>query len=110
MIAGSTLIRLLLGTGIVISVLGNYACYGRPQSPWFIEQLQCSSDGEWSLRTAAGVIRSARLQSSYIHPHALILRFAISRFAVRSVVILPDSAATDAIRRLRVYLLTRPDE
>lgn len=103
-------VRLLLGAAIVISALIYSACHGRRQSPWFIDQLRCSGKGEWSLRTAAGVTRSARLQSAYIHPWALALRFATGRLTARSVIILPDSAPADAVRRLRVYLQTLPDE
>ncbi len=73
----------------------------------FIDQIRWLSDGEWQLRTAGGRIESASLLSSYTHPGVVVLQFALGRITRRSIVMLPDSADVEDIRRLRVGLRTR---
>lgn len=80
----------------------------------FIDQIHWRTDGKCLLRTADGRVRTASLRSSYTHPKVVILQFGVGRFSRRSVMILPDSADAQEIRRLRVELRIRrtlePDE
>ena len=98
-----------LGILISVSLVISYIRHGRSPSPWFIDQLYWSIDGQWTLRTADARKRPARLLGSYVHPGLIVLSFALGRLRRRSVVLLPDSADPEAIRRLRVRLLTRED-
>ena len=96
---------------IAASLIFVYACYGHARSPWFIARATWSSDGQWTLRGADGREQSARLQGYYLHPQLVILNFSLGRFRRRSLVLLPDASDPEAIRRLRVRLLTtRQDE
>jgi hypothetical protein len=100
---------------LAVAVLGSFALnlarYGNLRRSWFIEQVGHTADGRWLVRTADGREHSVRLLGSYIHPAVLILQFGLGRFTRRSVVVLPDSADAEEIRRLRVWLRTaRRDE
>ena len=99
------LIAWALAGFVVASLVVCYACYGNARSRWFIERVYCTAEG-WSLRTADGCDRPARLLESYVHPRLLILNFRLGRFARRSLLVLPDSADASEIRRIRVRLLT----
>jgi hypothetical protein len=99
-----------LGGVVILSFIWNYRRYGDARSRWFIEQVRCLPSGEWILRTADGVERPVQWLGGYPHPYLLILNFALGKFARRSVVVLPDSADSHEIRRLRVYLRTQVEE
>ena len=100
----SLTIRLMLGACIGASLLFQYARYGNSRSRWFIDQIGCSYDGQWTLRTAAGTLKTVDLLSSYVHFSAVILTFTAGKFRIYPLVVLPDSADPNAIRRLRVWL------
>lgn len=95
-----------LGMAVLSSLVLNHSRYGNPHSPRFIEHVSWTATGQWQLRTADGLERPARLLGSYAHPRLMILTFALGRFARRSVLVLPDSADPEEIRRLRVWLRT----
>jgi len=99
----SLAIGLPLSALIGISLLFNYARYGTC-SRRFIDRVDCSAEGQWSLRTASGTIKTVGLASSYVHPSVVILSFATGKFSRYPLVILPDSAEPNTVRRLRVYL------
>ena len=99
-------VMLSLGLLIAVSLGCNYTHYADPHSRWFIDRLFWSAEGNWTLHTADGQEKTVRLLSSYVHPYGVVLSFAAGRFMHCSVVILPDSADSDAIRRLRVCLQT----
>lgn len=94
----------LLAALIGASLAWNYFCHGSARSRWFIEHVRRAGDGGWSLTMADGTERPARLVSSYAHPQLLILNFALGPLTLRSVVVPPDAADGQAIRRLRVAL------
>ena len=104
----SLAIRLPLSALIGISLLLNYARYGNSRSRWFIDRIDCSADGQWTLRTTAGTIKTVSLSSSYVHPYIVILSFASGKFSRYPLVLLPDSADSNTVRRLRVYLQHLP--
>jgi hypothetical protein len=95
---------------LAMAVLGSFALnltrYGNLRRSWFIEQVCHTADGRWLVRTADGREHSVRLLRSYVHPVVLILQFSLGRFSRHSVVVLPDSADPEEIRRLRVWLRT----
>lgn len=94
-----------LAAGLAISLLICLWIYGNPRSRWFIRRVAWQGD-RWTLRYGDGRERSARLLAHYRHPQLLILNFAHGRWGRRSLLLLPDSADPDRIRRLRVHLLT----
>ncbi|MFO1434755.1 MAG: protein YgfX [Candidatus Competibacteraceae bacterium] len=100
----SPAIRLSLGACIGASLLFQYARYGNSRSRWFIDGIGCSRDGQWTLRSAAGTLKTVELLSSYVYFSAVILTFAAGKFRLYPLVVLPDSADPDSVRRLRVWL------
>ena len=100
----SLAIRLLLGACIGASLLFQHARYGNSRSRWFIDRISCSRDGQWTLRTAVGTLKTVDLLSSYVHFCAVILTFKAGKSSIYPLVILPDSADLNSIRRLRVWL------
>jgi hypothetical protein len=100
----SPAIRLPLGACIGASLLFQHARYGNSRSRWFIDQIGCSRDGQWTLRTAAGILKTVDLLSSYVHCSGVILTFTAGKFSLYPLVILPDSADLNSVRRLRVWL------
>lgn len=99
-------LSLLLG-GSLLSV---YPRYAHRRSRFFIARIRQAADGQWFLGYGDGGERPARLAGGYVHPQLLILNFATGRLARRAVVILPDAADAEAVRRLRVRLLARRAE
>ena len=104
----SLAIQLPTGACIGLSLLFNYARYGNPRSRWFINRINCSPDGRWTLHTVAGTIKPVGLASSYVHSQVVILTFATGKFSRYPLVILPDSADRNTVRRLRVCLQNLP--
>ena len=105
----SLAIRLPLSALIGVSLLFNYVRYGNSRSRWFINRISCSADGQWTLRTATGTVKTVGLASSYVHSHVVILTLATGKFSRYPLVILPDSADPNTVRRLRVCLQHLPD-
>ncbi len=106
----SAWITVALAIGICASCAFNLDRYGNRHSRWFTQQIYQTADGNWTLCTATGTAYTARLLASYRHPACIILRFSGTGLAPRSVIILPDAANPEAIRRLRVYLQTMPSD
>lgn len=96
---------LIIGSWVWISLR-----YGSSRSPWFVRKLRRTEDGQWLLGMGDGSEQAARLVSSYVHPSLTVLHFATGRLACRSVVVLADSADPEAIRRLRVHLVTLAED
>ncbi len=67
-------------------------------------------DGRWRLEMGDGRSHRAQLTSGYAHPQLLILNFRLKNGRSRALTLLPDAADPDALRKLRVWLRTRPDE
>jgi toxin CptA len=101
-----------LSLGVLIGGSGwlNYTRYGNVQSHRFIARLQRAADGQWLVCHADGRESAARLTGSYAHPQLVIVNFAVGRWSRISIIILPDSAPGEQIRRLRVFLRTERDE
>jgi hypothetical protein len=104
----SAWITVALAVGICTSCTFNLNRYGNRHSRWFIQQIYQTTEGNWILYTATGTAYAARLISSYRHSACVILCFSGTGLAPRSVIIPPDAADPGALRRLRVYLHTRP--
>jgi len=104
----SLAIRLPVGALIGVSLLFNYARYGNSRSRWFIDRLSWSADGQWTLHTAVGTIKPVGLTGSYVHSQVVILTFTTGKFSSYPLVILPDSADPNTVRRLRVCLQNLP--
>jgi len=64
-------------------------------------------DGRWHLETSSGALLAAELIDGYSHPSIVILNFRLETKQRRSLTLLPDSADTDSLRRLRVLLRIR---
>jgi hypothetical protein len=93
-----------LGVAVTVSWLISMVRYGNSSSPWFIDRVCHTAEGQWVLRTANGTEHAARLLQYYVHPAVVLLKFDRDRFVWRSVILLPDSAPQEEIRRLRVWL------
>ena len=98
-------VRWFLALLLVVSLAASCLLHGPLRSPWLIKRIDWTPDGEWRLYGIHGEARPAHLVGCYVHPHLLILNFALSRFSRRSVVVLSDAADPAAIRRLRARLL-----
>ncbi len=95
---------ILLVTFILVSLIWNTIRHANPRNRWFIRRLTWTADGRWLLETGTGEQREVRLIGGYRHPRLLILRFAWDWFGRCAVVLPPDAADPDLIRRLRVRL------
>jgi hypothetical protein len=60
--------------------------------------------GGWWWRDRSGGENQARLRHATLWPGLLVLNFLDNAGRRRALVLLPDSAAADELRRLRVYL------
>jgi hypothetical protein len=103
-------VKLSLGMLIGGSAWLNYSRYGNAQSHRFITRIHRTADGQWRVCQADGREYPAELSGSYAHPQLVILNFGLGRWNRRSIVILPDSAPCEQIRRLRVCLRTERDD
>lgn len=70
-----------------------------------IEKIERMPDATWILTDRLKTRYQAELLSgSYVSPWLLVLRFRLSRFRRRTIILLQDSAEDDLLRRLRVQL------
>ena len=91
------LIGLSLARGIRTHALRSAACA--------VRAAELDGEGAWTLLLADGRVLSARLlDSSLVHPLLLVLNFHTGRLGRRHLVLAPDSANADQVRRLRVRL------
>lgn len=91
--------RVALGAG----VLGLVIWAARRAAP--VTCLRIGVDGELQCQDAAGEWQAmAVLGDSFVSPALIVLRYREKDGAVRSCILLPDSAPADALRRLRVSL------
>ena len=97
-------VSVVLVAAILVSLIWNGLRYGHSRSRWFIRRVVWSADGQWMLSNGVGEERAVQLLGGYVHPQLLILRFAWNRFGRRAVVVPPDAADSEAIRRFRVRL------
>ena len=77
--------------------------------PSSVVWLELQEDGTGRWRDRAGrehSIRAAR--ATWASPGMVVLGLASSRWRTRWLVLLPDSAAAEALRHLRVWLRWRP--
>ncbi len=94
----------VLVASILVSLIWNTIRHANPRSRWFIRRLTWTADGRWLLQTGTGEQREVRLIGGYRHPRLLILRFAWGWLGRCAVVLPPDAADPDLVRRLRVRL------
>ena len=91
--------KLALGAGVIGLVIGAT----RRAAP--ITRLRIGADGGLQCQDAAGEWQAmAVLGDSFVSPVLIVLRYRDGGGAVRACTLLPDSAAADALRRLRVSL------
>ena len=94
----------LLFTWAVIGVHG-WWCHVAIANPARVVALSLDGNGGWWLKRADGrVIEPLLLADSRALPALLLLNFRLGRWRRRSLLLLPDSADADALRRLRVRL------
>lgn len=92
--------------GIALSLAWFGYCYGYPQGRRFIARIEWL-DGRWRLATGDGHQQRGRLTGGYAHPLIVILHFQLESGGRRSLTFMPDSAAPDDLRRLRVWVRTQ---
>jgi len=83
--------------------------YGASRGRGFIARVE-KMDERWRLESGDGVVHWARLTSGYAHPLIIILNFRLESGRQRSLTLLPDSADSDVLRRMRVWLRTQSDQ
>ncbi len=95
------LVAVFVLTGSLIHSLRQYVLRFSPSS---LEELQLNADGEWLLTNAQGETHLAELlPGAFVHPWLIALRFKVEG-RTQPVVLLPDQADPDTLRRLRVRL------
>lgn len=97
-------VKCLLSLAIGLSAGYYYLRFVYP-GRWFISQLMLLPDMSWTLQKATGRQIHAHLQSYYLHPAVLILWFGWGQWKRCAVLLLPDNADVDTVRRLRSVLL-----
>jgi len=102
------MIKVAGAVGIAVSMAWFGYRYGHRRGRGFIARIE-SLDGRWRLEAGAGAMHRADLSDGYAHPLIAILNFRLDDGRRRSLTLLPDSAAPDALRRLRVWLRTSRD-
>ena len=95
--------------GIALALIRFGWQYGYPHGRGFLVRIELL-DGRWLLETGDGIRYHAGLIDGYAHPGIVILNFRLESGEQRSLVLLPDAAEREALRRLRVWLRTRRDE
>ena len=104
---------LWIKAGLIVAIalaLGRFTWrYGYRRGRGFIARIELL-DGVWRLETGDGTLHRAGLTDGYAHPGIVILNFRLESGGRRSLVLLPDAADSEALRRLRVWLRTRRDE
>lgn len=91
--------QLALGAGVI----GLVIWAARRAAP--ITRLRIGADGGLQCQDAAGEWQAmAVLGDSFVSPVLIVLRYRDEDGAVRTRTLLPDSAAADELRRLRVSL------
>jgi hypothetical protein len=93
--------------GIVLSLAWFGYCHGYLQGQRFITYVEWL-DGRWRLETGDGGVHRGQLIGGYAHPLIVIVNFQLDDGGRRSLTLLPDSADPDDLRRMRVWLRTRP--
>lgn len=109
-VAASALTGWLKGGWIVAILLGVSHFlwrYGYRAGGGFIARLELAEE-RWRLETGSGARYMAVCVSGYAHPWLILLNFRLENGRRRSLALLPDAADPAALRRLRVWLRTRP--
>ncbi|MFP5382044.1 MAG: protein YgfX [Gammaproteobacteria bacterium] len=90
--------------GVILLIAGWGAWRSRPR-----ERLRRLADGRLQVSDEAGDWHDVEvLGDSFVSPLLIVLRYRIGGRKARSLVLLPDSADAEALRRLRVSLRWRP--
>ena len=96
---------------IVTSGIYHWFTRARQQGRDVITCLEKGEDEYWLLYHADGRVLTARLlTSSFISHWLMILHFAPGQFQRRYVLLAPDSAESEKLRRLRVEILNSTGE
>ncbi len=75
-----------------------------------VQALELGAEGKARWQDGAGQWHDAQiLASSYVSAWLVVMNLGANAGPTRSVVLLPDSAAAEDLRRLRVWLRWRPD-
>lgn len=93
-------------TGILLSLAAVGWRYGNRYSRAFVTVIELL-DGRWRLETGDGTRHHAWLTGGYAHPGVVILNFRLEGGKQQSLILLPDAADAEALRRLRVWLRTQ---
>ncbi|RJQ45865.1 MAG: hypothetical protein C4528_08075 [Gammaproteobacteria bacterium] len=99
-------VRVLLGGALLCSLWLTLNQHALRRGKRTITALVWGSDDNWLLKRASGTEHRAQLKpGSYVSPRLVILNFDAGRWP-RSVVLLPDAADAESLRKLRVRLQT----
>ncbi len=103
----SSWLRLALSLAVVISLVHGFRTQILRTGTFALRAVELDGVHGWSLYTAKGVIRDASLlSSSFVRPWLTVLNFSVGRFGRRSIILVPDAVDAEALRRLRVRVLT----
>jgi len=92
-------VKLGLGVGVVALALRGWRGAGQPV------RLRLQADGRVQLRGTTGDWDDVEVRGdSYVSPALLVLRYRTADGRAHALALLPDSADTEALRRLRVSL------
>ncbi len=98
-------VNLALAGAIIISLVHATYTHMLRRGARTITALEWQAEAGWTLETAHGVRLAAQpLPGAVIYPACIALRFQTEAGRPLSVVLLPDSADADALRRIRVRL------
>lgn len=92
--------------GIMLALVRFGWQYGYRHGRSFMSRIELL-DGRWRIKAGDGTIHHARLTGGYANSGIIILNFRLESGGRRSLVLLPDAADAEALRRLRVWLRTR---
>lgn len=99
-------IKMILSIAILIALLGFGYSYGYASGRAFIASLELL-DGRWLISTGNHRTYRAYLVSGHAHPLMVILNFRLLNGARHSLILLADTAHSNDLRRLRVWLNTQ---
>lgn len=94
--------------GIMLALVRFGWQYGYRHGRGFMSRIELL-DGRWRIKAGDGTIHHARLTGGYANSGIIILNFRLESGGRRSLVLLPDAADAEALRRLRVWLRTRTE-
>lgn len=102
---------ILCFAAVAASVAHGICVHGWRCARGSIVSAEQAADGDWVLRTRGGATLSGRLlPSTFCAVFLVVVNFRTGRVGLRSLVLAPDAARAEELRRLRVYLRRRGTE